>query len=1347
MNYNSKKDIDRIQNIIKLFENEFFYHKDEKALEADINWNVSIFFAKLLIKAKQSESDWTKKKLENFTANYNSKNNNAINVNTLLNKYWIREVLDLIRIPKAVRDVIYDFGKMQNYQQELNFVRKVYESYPDQKINIKEYNKFLEKYEGEYKCTLDETWIKSTWIKAKNEDDENLKIENIHYYNTLLDNWEDFKFLYILKEEKAKKESTGLAISKKEFNDIYTSHKSYFSQTPTLDELKEQKAINEIGKEYYINFHNSAISYWSGLGDKISGFVWEELILDNGISDDEEIIKIFLSKVLYWEHHWPNFYSYISKQSKERFVQAAFDLVIKEGDITGVKDEFWKCYLDENISHNYAFKSGEKFNEDALKSSTDYYEFYEELHSLSDKYQGNLFYVQDARNHLAFLIKMIVYCDEAFSDVITGDTTEKQNFPLIKRLLEHGLDKPYLLWETCHFLIQNKPTVIPYLLEELKFTSLAFRLINKIKIESSIQQINNNIRLGIFENSIKLSLDYLLYTPDYSNENIAILIFQLFKEINRDKYKSLSNIRIEESVYKIRRNQEEKESSLLRLIEDYPAYGYDVNTTGRELLLPKIIIPLSAQFEQHKERIKYLNGTIQFPITILDGLSWLSKCVYYSKFKEQFIDIEEIKGIISNAFKHSYLETIEKTSIVKQDFKSNNLRESLPSWSERNERLQLIDWVFPMVLMNETGDLSSFLTPRLLFKKADNEYDEENRFNAKKLRTHLFILLNALKRITSNKQDYFSIYDRIKDVKSQLEQQIISILKNYTVVGKPSKIDILSVSFERQHYGTSEEELLPQIAQVINLFKNKNDVIDVLINTSDLLRLLIILDWVTSKGIRNQIIKKVKDAQIIKYFEKQNWLPEIELTLSKLSGYKELLSQTEKALDYWENNVTSKRKYQKYKQASYVVRLMLAYNNKDILKINSLKIPEQNNFSNRDFKPYHYKQFYIGLIHFEDNPEQAYKIFDTLYKQFNEHTSICINRFAAKINWATKTKDNTAKNNLLNEALQEWSIVEGYLPKTSIETIKDKIWINKLTVYYHFKDFIEFEKLYLELPTPYQMMDDVVSLKIKILQIQNKQQEAIYFLQQAKEYHQSSDGVNPNFINELQLIVDDKSNIKLLKASYLDIFSKKPKTIIQIFPEKLNGELEIGRFITKEFAIATNKVLDKILAKDEIQNEDKYNDLVQIALESRFGIFGWTVKDQARGAFSASGYSPGERDIVVEDSNNEVMLVCEAFINRDIKTTQAHLRKVFNYHHKKEYFIILVYDLGIQGRFDNKWEKYFNETLPKLKYPKGFEIDNPANKDLTDELNYKESAIKIGMTKHGKGSSIYHIMVNLRYKV
>ena len=1347
INYKNHDKINVIQNIIKPFKTEWLNHKDEKAIEADINWNASIFFARLLVKVKPSDSYWSKKKLESFTKDYNSKNNTVISVNNLLNKYWIREVLDLVQIPTIIRKVTYDFEQMQNYHQELIFIRKLYEVYPTQKIKKKEYDQFLKKYKSDSKLTLDETWVNSEWIKTKKESDEDLKINNIDYYFTLLDNWEEFKFLFAFKNEKSKKVSKGLEISKSELKDILSTHKSYFFKSLTLDELKEQEVLYEKENEYYINFYNCKVSYWDTLGDKISGLVWEEIIIDNTISDDKTRIKIFLSKILYWENNWPKFYKHITNHSKERFVKAAFELILEQKDITGVKDELFKCYLDCSISSRYAFQFGKDLSEEALKPLKDYYEIYDELYSLSNKYQGNLFYVQDVRNHLAFLIKMIICSDTDFFDVVTGDDIKKEHFPLVKGLLKNGLEKPYLLWETCHFLVKDKPTIIPYLLEETQFASLAFRLINKIKIESSIDQINTDIKLKLYENSIKLTLDSLLSNSECSNNNIALLIFQLYKEINKDKYQSLSRVRTQQDQYKIRESQNYKEDLLLSLIEDYPLNGYNVHTTDKEYLLPKIIVELIGEFKNQKEKAKYLNGTIQFPIELFDGLSWLSKCINYSKYKDQFEDIEEIQEEISIIFKANYLQKIEQTSVLKKDFQSNKLIESLPSWSESNERLNQIDWVYPMVVMNDISKLKEFLSPRLSFKKAEHEYDDKNRVIAKKIRTHLFVLLTTLKRVTSNKSNYFNIYDKIKPLRIQLEQEIISILKNYAVVGKSSKIDILSASFERQFSGASEEELLPQIAQAINWFKNKNEVIDVLINTSDLLRLLIILDWITSEGLRKEIIEKVKDAEIIKYFQSQNWLPEIELTLSKLSQYKELINQTEKALDYWEENITATRKNQKYKQASFVVKMMLAYNNKDIQKINSLSVPEQNNFSVREFKPSHYKQFFIGLVHFESNPEAAYNIFDTLYSQFKQHISICINRFAAKINWATKINDVNKKNRLLREALQEWSVVENQLPKTSIDSIIDKVWVNKLTVYYHLRGFEEFEKLYLELPETYQMMEDVVYIKIEMLQILNKQQEAVYLLHQAKEYHQLSDGSNPHFINKLQSKVDDKSDIKLLKANYLDIFSKKPKTLIQIFPEKLNGELEIGKFITKEFAIATNKALDKILAIDEIKNEDKYNDLVQITLESRFGIFGWTVKDQTRGAFSASGFSPGERDIVIEDSNSEAILVCEAFIYRDIKTTQSHLKKVFNYHHKKEHFIILIYDLGTQGRFKNKWQKYFNETLLKLKYPKGFETDSSINKDLTDELDYKESAIKIGMTKHGKNTIIYHIMVNLKYKV
>jgi hypothetical protein len=1346
MNTRTKKEIEEIQKIIKTFENEFINHKDEKVLEADINWNASIFFAKLLIKAKPSESDWSKKKLKKFATDYNSKNSASIDVDVLLNKHWIREVLDLIHIPKAVRDVIYDFGKIQHHQQELNFIHTIYKSYPNQKISIRQYNSFLKKYKSDNNLTLDEVWIESTWIKAEREEVEDLKIGNIYYHHTLLNNWEIFKFLNTLKEEKLKKEYKGLAVSPKEFNDIYTAHKSYFTQTPTLEELKEQKVINDRGEEYIIDFYNSTTSYWCGLGDKIGGFVWEELILDNGISDDKDRIKIFLSKILYWEHHWPNFYNYISKKSKERFVITAYGLVLEEKDIIGVKDEFWKCYLDENINHHFAFKSGIDLSEETLKPSKNHYEFYEEMLSLSDKHQGNLFHSQDVRNHLAFLVKTIVSCDTSFSNVTAGDTIKTEHFPLVKSLLKQGLEKPYLLWETCHFIAQNRPTIIPSLLEELQFASLAFKLISKVKIESSLKNIKEELKLKLFEKTIRLSLDSFLSTPDYSNQYVALLIFQFFKEITTDKYQSLSRIPLQEKRNKIRKTQKEKETLLFELIENYPAYGYNVRTNNREFLLPKIITELIELFKNYTEKVKFLNGTIRFPILTIDGLSWLSKVVTYSKYEGQLSDIIEIKELISNLFTEVYIEKIEQKLATKKDLQSNELIESLPSWSERNERLNQIDWVYLMVIMFDTNALKHFLSPRFSLKKADNEYHDENRFNAKKIRTHLFVLLITLQKITLNKSDYFNVYDRIRPIKAQLEEQIAWILKEYAIAGKYTKIDILSSSFERQLSRITEEELLPQIAQAINWFKEKNKVIDVLIKTSDLLRLLIILDWVTSEGIKKQIIDKVKDSQVLEYLQAQNWLPEIELTLTKLSHYQELVKQTETALSFWEN-INPPRENAKFEQASFIVKLVLAYNDKDIKRINSLIVPEQQNYRVSVVKPFNYKQFFIGLIHFDSNPEKAYKIFDTLYLQFPDHTSICINRFASKINWATKTSDTSIKNRLFNEALQEWLEIEKQLPESSLESIMDKIWVNKLTIYYHLKDFEEFDKLYATLPAPYQMIGDIISLKIEILLLQGKQQDAIQQLHQAIEYHQMLDGSNPDFITKLKTKVDDKSDIKLLKASYNEIFSKQPNTLILILPERLNGEIKIGKFITKEFAIATNKALEKILAIEEIKNEDKYNDLVQVALESRFGIFGWIVKDQTRGAFSAEGSDLGERDIVIQNSNNETMIVCEAFIYRDITKTQSHLKKIFNYHHQRKHFIVLIYDLGTQRRFNNKWIKYFNETLPKLKYQKGFEIDTTANIDLTEELNYKESALKIGMTKHGKGSSIYHIMVNIKYKI
>ena len=472
-------------------------------------------------------------------------------------------------------------------------------------------------------------------------------------------------------------------------------------------------------------------------------------------------------------------------------------------------------------------------SEDDLKPSKDFYEFYQEMHSLSDKYQGNLFYVQEVRNHLAFLIKTIICCDYEFSNIGDGDVIRTEHFPLTKELLKSGLEKPYLLWEVCHFLIQDKPTIIPYLLVEPEFSSLAFNLMNKVKIESSINNINEEIKLKLYEKSIKLSLDKILSSSAHSNSEVSLLIFQYYKEITRGKFQSLSNVRTLDEQYTIRESHKKRENLLITLIENYPINGYNVNTTNREYLLPSIISGLVNLFKDYNEREKNLNGTIQFSILKLDGLSWLSKCINYSKYENQFSDIEKIKEGLSNLFNEVYLKKIEQKSVFKKDFYSRELIEGLPSWSERNERLALVDWIYPMVLMKQTNQLHNFLNPRFSLKKADSEYHEENRFIAKKIRTHLFVLLTVLNRITSLNEDYFLVQSELKDIKAEVEKQIMLLLKQYAVVGKPSKIDILSSSFEVQLFGNvKEEELLPQVAQAINWFEDKNKIINVLINSS-----------------------------------------------------------------------------------------------------------------------------------------------------------------------------------------------------------------------------------------------------------------------------------------------------------------------------------------------------------------------------------------------------------------------------------------------------------------------------------------------------------------------------------
>jgi hypothetical protein len=111
------------------------------------------------------------------------------------------------------------------------------------------------------------------------------------------------------------------------------------------------------------------------------------------------------------------------------------------------------------------------------------------------------------------------------------------------------------------------------------------------------------------------------------------------------------------------------------------------------------------------------------------------------------------------------------------------------------------------------------------------------------------------------------------------------------------------------------------------------------------------------------------------------------------------------------------------------------------------------------------------------------------------------------------------------------------------------------------------------------------------------------------------------------------------------------------------------------------------------------------------------------------------------------LIVCEAFIWSNFKIAQAHIIKNFNYTHKRKNFIILIYDKRLYRNFDKNWNNYKNTTLPKIKYPLGFDLKKSKWKELTSRFGHKSSGIKVGCSKHGKDTKIFHIMVNLNYRI
>jgi hypothetical protein len=1316
---------------------------DIEAQEADLIWDAARFWSKILIKCNQRKNIRTKAQFDSFVQKYNSSTRNIIDANALFAKYWLRKVVGRIHIASTIRQSLHTFNEIRQYCNELRFISQFYNArskHQQLRVSRSSLDEAALKFEELNEVKLDTEGIYfKRWASVKDDDVELSAIDI--YFDPFLQYWSEFDFLNEWEALSKAEPDVRFQVSKVEFENLREFF-SHFCPIPDVSVLERNGTIISNADFFILNLTNKP-GYWEALQDKIGGYYWQELCADESYDSD----KLRLLKWLECNLHsnlWPDISKYTTSESKRRFLDAIFSILLEEEDILGSESELDRIELDTRTS-----RGAEMLSNTAIKlrivenfDSGSLFGMYKSLRRIEDAQHSMSMHDQPSRHVLTFLIHAAVQCDEPKPLNSLIQRSEQGCFGYVITLLLEGKQRPFLTWSVSQAIVRRRPEIIPYLLTNLDCCTLSLCLIDEVELNKAA-----HLSYPLWVEATKLVVSNLALSNEQP-DLIAVLIYQIFQQLNKDKYKINYNQVNLEREGEVERKRKERELAVLKEVEDARKENNSRYNGTNTYLLSEIYDQLVQCFGRHNDVNLLRNGTIHFPMLKWDGLFWLIKIGIHWKFKQLFSKTGVKLGELSEMFLKQYLETIELTEVSTYDYFKGAEEKSLPLWSEKIERLERLEWIYPIYGLYTEGKLSQFLAPRIDFVKSSDEFNEKNRFSVAKLRTHIGVLLQVLRKLVSPSMPFEFRKNSIQEIKRSIEGQILTYVRHFSKeIPSDGRHDLFSYNKEWQFNNNHKDTLLPKIGQAINWFSNKEDIIDAFISSGDIFKLLTLLDYIYADGIRSQLLKSVKATDIIKYLEAQHWIPAIESTLTKMSHFPELLAQTEQIVKYWEEKIVNRRQSVDHKVRLYISKLLLAYFKKDRIELESVELPGQYNGSGKELNYVDIKAFYRGLLLMEHSIEQSVKIFNDLAMRNPTHISILQNRLSAKMVLAEITKDEAH----YREAYDQWKEAEKTFDAEQLEAAEPELSSNLLTILHRLGENKKADDLFSHLDLQLKMSPNILRVRVDSLAKSNRIGEAMLLVDLARTYHEFS-GETSSFVEELESYISGEDNVEQLSVYYQMIFRSSPEKLVRVLPESFNGKRSLIEFLVREFANAGDKMLDKVRSIDKIKNEDKYNDIIELVLDSRLNILGLHVGAQGRGAYSASATNvkerqPGRRDLPILDINKKVVLVCESLIYRGKTTAERHVRKVFNYHHQRQAFLMLYFYTGLgKGTFDRDWEEYSQRIVPNINYPSEMNLTS-AFDDVSKEFGCKFSAVKVGKSRHGVGTAIYHLFINVNYEV
>jgi uncharacterized protein YlbG (UPF0298 family) len=1328
-----------------------FEYKEEKVDQ----WSAAYFYADVLLNTMIPEDVVVSlERLSELQDRFFSDTGYLVDTGELFKKGWLRYVFGTVCLPKAIRFGPDELGRIKDRKNEILFFEGLSNEQCAQTKTLEQLQLLAEAYQSSHNIIIDLKSAEKKYFTIGGNGQ--ISYNNTRFSAFILQNLPVFEFINIIKALGPK---TDLCITATYLKKIHRQHSTFFLKTPSLKELIDKKVFQiDNTDNYTVNFNYNELGLHHDILIKTAGLLWDKLLAQGSYGDAQAKLRFWYYRTVYHSNHY-NFLGGLSGKNKQRFLEAAMQIVLAEPDLGTGDEEYHKLRLDAHHAHQENILPEYYTVENVIAQGEDLFENYRQLNELNHGHGSEIIAEQGCRHPITYLISEIVRNDNHFK------------FKNTLRLLNASTTKTYLFWYTSFMLHHHRPEILPFLITNEDTSALGFRLLFKIDIDRLMEPEMLDIKRQLIEAGFRLLIEMLADSNHIPDSRKATIIFQslLFTTQKRFKSQQGGNAALFEKYHQHQVIISNRVRELFASAE-LPAQNYLPQLKYKDLLYPELLDELFKKIQAIPPD-DWGNRLIYLPYAKLDQLVFIAELSLRKDQKGEMVASGQQTSQYISGFLQSYLEAINCKEVMELDYSDvgRKLKPSQPSWITNHAQDKEIDWAMMFLHLEKYFIFEDFLSPLgLTFSASDDKYNEYNHFTADKLRNHIAVLIIGFNGVLKKAKQAKITGLPVTGVLSKIENKLTHLITRYSLFDPAQgRYDIFNERLERWHFGGTRSELLPIIGSVINRFtkENRQSIVRELIKSDQLIRSLKMIGYIVSEDEKKKLLNIVVNEQDIQKTMDDLSYADKQFVIQSLTANPEFIKQAEQALVVTdEPNKRRRISYQKNEDEVYHfrARLLLAYHNNDIEAVKTIVEPEFEMYLGNNFTASQEKLFYEGLIYLHrKESEESHSIFNELLSFATEDKpTFALNRFAAHIDWAAQTTDGTERQRRYIDALAEWDSYEHSSDKQAgWNHISEKVIFNKLEALEALGEDERFDQLYQPLETDIKLKPHFLEVRITNLVRRQMQLQAEQLLSEAKNIHALETGGYPLFIAILENLTNTPETIAFLTQQHNRILALPADKLIEVVTGNGVGAKDISGFLLDEIMEAANQMLFKINAVSEVGHEDKYSDLLMMVLNSRLQHFHWSV-ETLRGGFSDRELEAqvvstkakdkqsnvGEIDFGIYSATHELLAICEALILEGKNTieVQKHNLKIFNYEPSRKLFFLISYYRGAVENYVDAWKSYIGVVENFIEFPSGHQITGGK---LT-EINHPKgnASLKITTSTHGE-TTLYHVFININYQV